>query len=134
MNWKRCFIFCSLRQSYLISHELVLFWVMFLLIKFSVVVLSIINVVAGWGWPICAKIYCIGIACCVLWNTAAVSLSAAEVTTCLSVLHSTKIGAFWLVGCIGVCRKKNPTIRLLAFGATRKAASEWTFYVVLVAW
>ena len=79
------------------------------------------------------KIFCIGIACCALRNTVAVSHSAAEVITCLSVLYSTMIGAFRILVCKGVCRKKNPAIRLLASGVTRKAALKWTFNVILLA-
>ena len=64
------------------------------LMKQSIVVLSIVNGMAGWGCPIWFKIYWIGMAHCALWNAAAISHSVTEVTTCLRVLQSNIIATF----------------------------------------
>ena len=59
---------------------------MLLFMKFVAVSLSIFIRVGVCGWPSLIHIYRIGIACCALWNTPAVSVSANDATTWRSVL------------------------------------------------
>ena len=64
-----------------------------MLVKAANVLLPVVIVVVGCGWPreIRLATY-IGIAACALWNTPATYASVDEATTCLKVLHSMMMG------------------------------------------
>eukprot|EP00957_Ditylum_brightwellii_P106550 8129501-Ditylum_brightwellii.AAC.1 len=57
------------------------------------VLLSVLILVGCWGCPIAYNRLRRPIAVWLLWNSAPHSASAAKQTTCLSVLHSMRIGA-----------------------------------------
>ena len=67
--------------------------------KPSAVALSVLIEVGGCGWPKMLSKVRMGIATCALWKTPPVSASAADDTTCRSVLHSTRM-ALLRVGCL----------------------------------
>ena len=57
----------------------------------SHVLLSVLNVAAGWLWPSSSAVIRIGMADLPLLNTVIVSASAADVMTLRSVLHSVRM-------------------------------------------
>ena len=60
----------------------------------SAVELSILFGVGGWGKPIYWSVTQKGTAVCPLWNSPLTSASAADNTTCFSIIHSLWIGPF----------------------------------------
>ena len=66
--------------------------------------LSTLMGVGGCGCPKAMRVRRRGMAVLTLWKSALISASAAEVTTCLMVLHSTKICPFGGLADGGDCK------------------------------
>ena len=72
-------------------HDFDPLWWILLQISPVVAVLSVLMGVRGCGWFRASKIVRNEMSVCALWNTPAVSASAADATTWFNVLHSTKM-------------------------------------------